>query len=204
MKTSLFRFARRQCKRGLLPLLFALLPCVVFAGGRPPSGCYDTSCNASYYALPPPPGMNAVAIERPAVNDRRLINAAPRTVTPSSPSLDNGGVIDGFYECDVTLADKTQRQILAINGKSNGQSVYTVASLSQSVPPLVVGFGLGRLTSRGYEGQTWNGHAFLFTPLGLADVGNTGTYNVLRIKGTVGVATHQSASLVCRTDNSLL
>ncbi len=57
--------------------------------------------------------------------------------------------------------------------------------------------------SNGYTGKTWDGQDFQFLPLGFKDVGQTGGYNVLRIKGTIGVAGAEKASLTCATSLKL-
>jgi hypothetical protein len=129
-----------------------------------------------------------------------------------APALDNQGLIDGVYACDVILGGTTERMLLSFNGKSNGQTIYVVASIKTYYVPgytrAVVnqpfrGWGLGRITAAGFVGTTWNGQPFSFTLLGLEESTSRHIYDVLRIAGNVGIDANTTARLVCKTDHAL-
>jgi hypothetical protein len=132
----------------------------------------------------------------------------------SSATLDNGGWIDGVYACDVTLNGVTERTLLSMNGKSDGSTIYAVASLKthyeagRTTPSTPIdqpfrGYGIGSITAAGYSGKTWNGQPFSFTLLGLEESTSQKKYDVLRIKGSVGIDASRTAQLACKTNRAL-
>lgn len=145
--------------------------------------------------------------------DPQLLNLKPKKLRSSTTAaLDNQGVIDGVYVCDVTLDGKTERALLTFNGKANGQTIYAVASMKTYYIPghtrAVInqpfrGWGIGALTADGFVGTTWNGYPFSFTLLGLEENTSENVYDVLRISGNVGTGDKQTAKLTCKSDNAL-
>lgn len=145
--------------------------------------------------------------------DPQLLNLKPKNVrSVSATALDNQGLIDGVYVCDVTLEGKTERMLLTFNGKANGQTIYVVASMKTyyiAGPTRAVinqpfrGWGIGSLSAAGYVGTTWNGYPFSFTLLGLEENVSENVYDVLRIAGSVDTGDNQAAKLTCKSNNAL-
>lgn len=148
-----------------------------------------------------------------SASDAQLLNLKSQKLRSASvPALDNQGLIDGVYVCDVTLDGKTERMLLTFNGKANGQTIYAVSSMKTYYIPgytrAVVqqpfrGWGIGSLTTEGFVGTTWNGYPFSFTLLGLEESTSEPVYDVLRIAGNVGTGVNQTAKLTCKTDKAL-
>ena len=138
----------------------------------------------------------------------------PAGTFASSPVLDNGGWIDGVYVCEVSLGGKTERTLVSINGKSDGRTIYAVASLvsqyeagttktTKALDRPFRGYGIGGITAAGYTGTTWNGQPFSFTLLGLEQSGAKQEYDVLRLAGHVGIDASRTAQLICKTNAAL-
>lgn len=148
-------------------------------------------------------------------SDAEVLNLKKSTGTfANAPTLDNGGWIDGIYVCEVSLSGKTERTLVSFNGKSDGRTIYAVASMAsnyqagttKSTKPVdrpFRGYGIGGITAAGYTGTTWNGQPFSFTLLGLAESGSKHEYDVLRLAGRVGIDATRTAQLVCKTDRAL-
>ena len=148
--------------------------------------------------------------------DRELlnVNASAKGTFASTVALDNGGWIDGVYECDVTLGGTSERFLVSMNGKADGRTIYAVASMKsyyeagRTTPSTPIdqpfrGYGIGAISGVGYTGTTWNGQQFSFSLLGLEESTSQKKYDVLRIKGTIGIDANRTAQLVCKTDRAL-
>ena len=148
--------------------------------------------------------------------DRELlnVNASAKGTFASTVALDNGGWIDGVYECDVTLGGTSERFLVSMNGKADGRTIYAVASMKsyyeagRTTPSTPIdqpfrGYGIGAISGVGYTGTTWNGQQFSFSLLGLEESTSQHKYDVLRIKGSIGIDANRTAQLVCKTDRAL-
>ena len=156
----------------------------------------------------------SLAVPRPTA-DAELLNLTAKGGTfAASAALDNGGWIDGVYACDVTLGGTTERFLVSMNGKADGRTVYAVASMKthyeagRTTPSTPIdqpfrGYGIGAISGVGYTGTTWNGQPFSFSLLGLEESTSEKKYDVLRIKGSIGIDANRTAQLVCKTDRAL-
>ena len=152
---------------------------------------------------------------RPTTDSELLnVESSERGRFAAGPALDNKGWIDGVYACDVTLGGTTERALISMNGKADGSTIYAVASMktyyeagrttpSKPIDQPFRGYGVGSITAAGYVGKTWNGQPFSFTLLGLEESTSQKKYDVLRIKGSVGIDASRTAQLVCKTDRAL-
>ncbi len=168
-----------------------------------------TNCNYATTNVRPLNPINTLTDGQRRTADPEVLN-----LTDSPIALDNRGLIDGVYACEVILDGKTEEQILSFNGHSDGSTIYAVAELNthyeagRTSPSAPIhapfhGWGLGQLSGEEFSGTTWNNQPFRFTLLGLEDSHNQGVYDVLRIEGYVGIAPNQTAHLYCKTDRAL-
>lgn len=190
-------------------MLWAALGCVAVwtQAQANPVNCVDTLVQVDHPLT--------VAQAPNLTTDKEVLNLKQSTGTfASSTALDNGGWIDGIYACEMTLNGKTERTLVSFNGKSDGRTIYAVASLASNyqagttkstklVDRPFRGYGIGSITAAGYTGTTWNGQPFSFTLLGLAESGSKHEYDVLRLAGRVGIDAGRTAQLVCKTDRAL-
>lgn len=171
-------------------------------------------CGIVNYQVRPWIHARSPVVPRPTT-DAELLNLNAKGGTfAASATLDNAGWIDGVYECDVTLGGTTERVLVSMNGKADGATIYAVASMkthyeagrttpSKPIDQPFRGYGIGAITGAGYTGTTWNGQPFSFTLLGLAESTSQKKYDVLRIKGSIGIDANRTAQLVCKTDRAL-
>ena len=175
--------------------------------GANPVNCVDTLIRVE---------LSPIVSEKPLLSaDAEVLNLKRSAGTfASSPALDNGGWIDGIYACEVSLAGKTERVLVSFNGKSDGRTIYAVASLvsqyeagttktTKALDRPFRGYGIGGITAAGYTGTTWNGQPFSFTLLGLEQSGAKQEYDVLRLAGHVGIDASRTAQLICKTNAAL-
>jgi len=154
---------------------------------------------------------DSVSVANPdprVLNLRPVTNRSTRPIGTTPPAMDNNGLIDGVYQCHVTLNGVTSESIISINGKANGTHIYAVGEITPGsngkAGGKFYGWGLGTINAAGYTGQTWNGFPFSFGLLGLDDAAHSGRYDTLRITGQVKVNATETATLVCRTDHQML
>lgn len=198
-----------RCSTSIKRALCAALGCVTAwtQAHANPVNCVDTLVQVDHPLT--------VAQAPRLTTDAEILNLKTSTGTfANAPALDNGGWIDGIYACDMSLDGKTERTLVSFNGKSDGRTIYAVASMasqyeagttktSKPVDRPFRGYGIGSITAAGYTGTTWNGQPFSFTLLGLETSGAKREYDVLRLAGKVGIDATRTAQLVCKTDKAL-
>ncbi|GAB4396605.1 MAG: hypothetical protein OHK0048_01920 [Rhodoferax sp.] len=85
--------------------------------------------------------------------------------------LDNSGVLDGIYVCDVrygTGAPSRSQIFVSVNGKSNGDAIFIIGEIDER-PDSFFGWGIGRVADETdgitfhFSGNTSEGEPFTLT-----------------------------------------
>lgn len=156
--------------RTLLTLLFLALPLPVMAVTDDPEPVTSpVDCDAA---------GSACDADYPAdATDNPFAGEVDPLALDGTLALDNSGVLDGIYTCDVRYGrgGQSRSQIyVSVNGKSNGDAVFLIGEIDAR-PDAYVGWGIGRVadetdgTTFHFAGHTSEGESFTLTATYQAD-----------------------------------